>query len=798
KRPVSPTWITLGVMEASREVGRAVAGIGQTTAKGTDALSLALWSTAILVAALALPDANWADHLWIVPTIAAEGLILGWILLSTRFSARRVLLVCTGYGFVLILGHAAALLDPAVAWRERVFNVGHRLSDFGRLIAAGKPSYDSLPFVLAASVVFWFLAALGTWSVFRRGQLWRVVLLAGAAVFLNDYYYGLGGRLPLHLPLFLLAILGLLVRLELVGYRRGWEERGAHVAPFASLQVMQVGLLISLALVAIAWISPRLPEMRLPSFSSRTGGSSPFQEALSDALAGLRGPAAPVAQPYGASLQLGAGQAAGQGEVFSATTARPLPARARVYWRARVFDTYRGGLWTTEAAVAADFDPSHDRLPDPLHAGRVGAEFEISPATSGMTELLLPQEVAWIDRPATTEQVALGGSLDVVEAATTASLESGQAYRVRSRIAVPQADELRRSPHAGPEAVPAAYLEVPDDLAGRLANLAGEITQGAPTDYDKAESIVDWLRRSMHYVRESPGPPTGEDPVAWFLFDDKEGFCDYYASAAVLLLRSAGIPSRLAVGYAQGAYDAARRRYLVQAEDSHAWPEVYFPGIGWVEFEPTASEPPLDRGGPAAGAAGANEQEDLLVPRSEIPREESPGGVVPLPPSAASRVETRREVESVLGGMAVGVLLALVAAMIVSAGARRRLTRAALAGASSLGLRPSATLLAWSAPPASEASVAYRRMAPWPERLGVRLEGEATPGERAQALAQAVPDAEALIARIADEYSAERYGERPGGAQARRAWLALRPRLYRLLVAQWLRTRFGRGALSRR
>jgi len=75
----------------------------------------------------------------------------------------------------------------------------------------------------------------------------------------------------------------------------------------------------------------------------------------------------------------------------------------------------------------------------------------------------------------------------------------------------------------------------------------------------------------------------------------KQGFCNYYATAEVILLRSVGIPARLAVGYAQGDNVDDPLLYTVRQRDAHAWPEVYFPGVGWVEFEPTASQPTLVR-----------------------------------------------------------------------------------------------------------------------------------------------------------------------------------------------------------
>ena len=79
--------------------------------------------------------------------------------------------------------------------------------------------------------------------------------------------------------------------------------------------------------------------------------------------------------------------------------------------------------------------------------------------------------------------------------------------------------------------------------------------------------------------------------MEWFLFDLQRGFCNYYASAEVLMLRSVGIPARLSIGYAAGDYQTETKQYSVAAQDYHAWPEVYFPKIGWIAFEPTVSQP---------------------------------------------------------------------------------------------------------------------------------------------------------------------------------------------------------------
>lgn len=117
----------------------------------------------------------------------------------------------------------------------------------------------------------------------------------------------------------------------------------------------------------------------------------------------------------------------------------------------------------------------------------------------------------------------------------------------------------------------------------------------------------------MEYNLEVSPPPAGVDPVDWFLFTWKSGFCNYYASAEVLLLRAAGVPARMVLGYAPGDYQPGGD-YQVKAKDAHAWPEIYFSGIGWVEFEPTASLDPIYR---PDGEEQADVEEDELLRRRD-------------------------------------------------------------------------------------------------------------------------------------------------------------------------------------
>ena len=94
-----------------------------------------------------------------------------------------------------------------------------------------------------------------------------------------------------------------------------------------------------------------------------------------------------------------------------------------------------------------------------------------------------------------------------------------------------------------------------------------------------------------------PPPPVDHELVDYFLFELKKGYCDYYATSMVVLARAAGIPARLAIGYLPGTFEPVQNAYIVTEADAHSWVEVYFPGFGWVDFEPTGGRPSIVRGG---------------------------------------------------------------------------------------------------------------------------------------------------------------------------------------------------------
>ncbi|HRF98953.1 MAG TPA: transglutaminase-like domain-containing protein, partial [Aggregatilineales bacterium] len=192
----------------------------------------------------------------------------------------------------------------------------------------------------------------------------------------------------------------------------------------------------------------------------------------------------------------------------------------------------------------------------------------------------------------------------------TQVLRPDSTYTATSFMSTATATQLRNAGTAYPEWVRGLYLYVSPSVTQRTIQLAQNIAleAGATTPYDQAKAIEQYLRDNITYNESIPTPPSNQDPVDWVLFDYKEGYCNYYASAMIVMLRSIGIPARMAAGFAQGNFDVAQNAFVVTERDAHTWVEVYFPAYGWIEFEPTSAQAPLQR------------QDDELLPN---PQQES-------------------------------------------------------------------------------------------------------------------------------------------------------------------------------
>jgi protein-glutamine gamma-glutamyltransferase len=164
-------------------------------------------------------------------------------------------------------------------------------------------------------------------------------------------------------------------------------------------------------------------------------------------------------------------------------------------------------------------------------------------------------------------------------------------YEADSDVAIPPLNLLRSLPPYAVSASAMPYLQLPP-LDIRIPKLAEEVTSGGSTPYEKAAALEHYLQTAFGYTLQLPRTPT-RDPLANFLFERKQGHCEYFASSMAVMLRTLNIPSRVVNGFRTSEFNDLTGNYIVRASSAHSWVEAYFSGAGWVTFDPT----------PAAAAA---------------------------------------------------------------------------------------------------------------------------------------------------------------------------------------------------
>lgn len=141
-----------------------------------------------------------------------------------------------------------------------------------------------------------------------------------------------------------------------------------------------------------------------------------------------------------------------------------------------------------------------------------------------------------------------------------------------------------------PAEITAIYTQTPREDS-RIAELAKRVTEKVGDRYSKALAIESYLRTHYSYSLVLRGTPNSRDPLAMFLFDVREGHCEYFATAMTIMLRQLGIPARLVNGFRAGEYNTIGKNWIVRQYDAHSWVEAYFPPYGWIEFDPTPPDP---------------------------------------------------------------------------------------------------------------------------------------------------------------------------------------------------------------
>lgn len=729
------------------------------------------WLTAILlfllmqVASARLVTTDWAPYLYFTETMAGMGSLVGLALGGSRFGRRAVVWLAIGYTLVVVPWQLSGVSGQKLL-QDRLIEVGGiLLTSLGEFMRR-QPVKDPLFFVAFACLVFWLVALIaGYWAVRRRNILVGIIP-SGILMLAIQVYANYQPRSSWWLAFYLLFALILVGRVYFVQRQKVWAEERLYVHEEAWMNILGGLFILAAAAIIAAWAFPT----SISSVQSATETWSRLTRSLRDRLANA---VTPLSGPYGkpgtnyyeSTLLLGQNAAEGDTAVFTVDVLKPPESYLRYYWRARVYDRYDNGKWTLSVGASQDFEPSSNALPIPDPQQRSLAELRFTLQFPAQTLIYAPNEPVWVSRTARVKTMPVQpGLLEILDWQTTRAMTRGSRYEVHSQMANPDIPQLREAPAIYPKAVEERYLQVPDDIRPDMERLAKQVTAGLTNPYDKAAAITTYLRLNLRYATSVPSAPEGRDPIDWVLFNYRRGFCTYYASAEVLMLRSVGVPARLAVGFAQGDYKAGV--YTVRRRDAHAWPEVFFPGWGWVEFEPTVSQLALVRNDPTVQAnpgAIARPNRPLNEGQDERP------GLVP-PTAAGSSVPFTRTMP---GRVLLATLYVAGAAALVYLFHRFRVLGYVPVIANRAfersGMSTPAWILGWlrwnRLHPVEQAFAPVSWSLRW---LGQAPALDATPAERAAALTQLLPAAADHIEAVTSELHAGLFSMQPADVQRAR------------------------------
>ena len=740
--------------------------------------------------------------------VALAALVLGWLMARSTLKGWQAGIWATLCGLTLMLvgvgqltGGLLATIGQALLWlwlavdrsdKEplpdstplllQAQDLGVDISNLaGRLgywlygLLGGGAVYDPLAAQIFWGLAIWAAAAWAAWAVRRRGQ--PVLGVLPAALLLAFSASVTRARVFYFIPLLVGAFLlfswdGLRLNLQT------WRRRGVDYSDEMHFDIGVWSMVVVLGIVgtalALSYLSPqRAVEWVRKAMEEQRSDPAALRETLG--LEMQQKPEPPEAASRGSLPRqhlLGSSPDLSRQPVMQISVHDPLVdayavARGeqpmqRYYWRALTYDEYTGSGWSagpTQAVLYPAGQPILEVQALPAYrtvlqtVSRSRRQDNTLYAASLLQRADQDVQVAW----RSLEQSDIFG----------ASLGEGidpPFYQVESDLLTLGEVQLRAAGNQYPDWVTARYLQLPPDLPPEIGELARGLTGAAETPYDKALLLEGYLR-SFPYTLDVPAPPAGRDVAAFFLFDLQEGYCDYAATSMAVMARTIGLPSRLVMGYASGLYDLELGQFQVTEADAHSWVEIYFPEIGWVEFEPTGGLPAIRRLADATTLEFAEPQ-----PLSLPPLQKAPVNWLPWVGRAAALL---------------AVLLAVIASGLLAEAWRLR------------RLSPQAMLLAL-----------YRRLYGHGRRLDLPHYPGDTPHDFAQVLGdevtslgrssrweQQLSPAGQQAQELVDEYARSIYSPHPPGAEGQlrtiRAWQRLRLRLWLAWWVQRLR-RAGR------
>jgi transglutaminase-like putative cysteine protease len=743
-----------------------------------------LLAVAVYAVVAAIMQADWVNGTSVLLFSTAAGLLTGLGVSKVARFPQAILHLAACLGGYWLSVWLASVVALHVPWQVLLVDL--------RSIIGGSPL--SSP-VLGSQMVFlfylcfltFFLGYFGAWLVYRARLSWLVAFVYCSIMLVN--LQAARSDLSMTLVVLLAALLLLIGRMQLSNQVTRWMQEGLHTDRAWMRNItgrfMRVTTLLTIAVILLSPI--------LPVFAQPPAGVT-FWNVLDTAWnrfllnpSGIINPGSLANQGgaqanfFGDQLTIAGSVNLPTGEVLYYTTTGTGSAQAH-YLESVAYDQFDGHTWTSSAVnsnAGQQYGPN-SLLP-------VESQNLVNRVTTTITVVTPPQgSRSYIFAPDQPEMFSVPTILygrGIITAWTRQSpLIANEHYQVTSLVPAATPQDLAQVPlssspisswagDAHYQLLKTYYLETPVDLSPQVARTARQWTRGAATVYQAMTMLVAHLSDPAVFkysITNLPVPPN-IDAVSWLL-QTKQGFCTYYATAMAMMARLLGVPARVVSGFSQGTYDANRKVWVVNGDEAHSWVQVYFPGLGWINFDPTpgfsSNNAPTSQPTPAQTATPTKPGQTATptMPKHGTPNQ--PGAGSGAHPTTSPAI-TGQEMLFLTFSLAV-----LVAALLLLAASLFRYREHKRFAAS--------TLIA----------ITYWRLARLAALAGLSPGRSQTPYEYTRLLARHFPQARNTLWHITHLFVRERWGAPqhapgPGDAQSvEKLWPSLRITMLRSLVTR--------------
>lgn len=639
--------------------------------------SMALLLVMVVVMAWSVQRAEWFDRLDYLVPVAILAALTGALLGLTRLSVAITLPVSALLGAGFVLWTIAGEYFPDLDQIGRLIILRGEALDWTRIVVNGGFAPELTPYALGLGVLMWTTAFIAAYTLYRHHRFLDSILLVGVALIANMSATFTDGVDFALLVVFSIAALLLWLRIALINREENWRIRRVNENLDVPAQIMRSGMTFIAGSIALAWIltTVAVAAPLTSVWSNLDDVWSGVRDTFEGALGGLSGADSRIqGNSFGPNLTVKGKWVSSDGPVMTVASSRGY------YMRAVTYDLYGGRGWKISAGtdrgveararIFPGYTPERPLSEDAFTVETVSVELQRSVGR----DIFTPGYPTTAFVPLTVHEP---GGLPLLGALKSGvALDVGKGYQITADISRATEAMLAGAGVAYPPEVVATYLGT-TGVTPRTAVEARRVVDafGATDPYHEAKALANYLRTDARFtyspVATLPSDPN-QDLVDFFLFDENGqiGYCEYFATAMVVMARTLGIPARMAVGYAPG--EALEEGvYQVREKNAHAWAEIFFPGYGWQIFEATKSINPVLRPSGSGIVPPINPPVGGVDPGQQFEEGEDLGTILPLgsfqPVPGGIKTSDQRPTDEARSGNAwvvmVGLLLLLAVAV---------------------------------------------------------------------------------------------------------------------------------------